>query len=63
MVSQGRLTEQAQVLLEDIRARLVSVEKRLNGRDDIRFYVLLGTMVAVMITMWVTIMLAILLRT
>ena len=35
------------------------IERTRTNLEDIRSYVMLGTMVAVMITMWVTIILAI----
>jgi hypothetical protein len=59
MVSEGKLTERTQGTLEEIRARLTSIENRLDHRDEVRFCVHLGAMVAVMITMWITTLLVI----
>ena len=49
--------------LEEVRSRLNTLEIRFNRSGETRFYVLLGATVAVMLTMWVTIILAVVLRT
>ena len=49
-------------ILEEIRSRLSSIENQLNRRDEIRFHMVTGAMVGVMITMWVTILRVVLLR-
>ena len=52
-------------ILEEVRTRLNSLEARLNSlesRMQTQFYWLLGVMLGVLIPMWVTIILAILLK-
>ena len=52
-------------ILEEVRTRLNNLENRmtaLESRMQTQFYWLLGVMLGVLIPMWVTIILAILLR-
>ncbi len=58
----GRLG-QVEGILAEVRSRLNRLEIRVNAQQEARFYLLLGATVAVMITMWVTIILAVVLST
>lgn len=59
MAPDGTLTKNTQFALADIRFRLGGIEDWLNRRDEIRFHVLTGAMIAVMITIWVSTLLVI----
>lgn len=48
--------------MAEVRSRLNSLEIRVNAQQAVRFNLLLGATVAVMITMWVTTILVIVLR-
>ena len=53
-------------ILEEVRARLNNLEGRVNSLDSrmqTQFLWLLGTMLGILIPMWVTIILAVVLRT
>lgn len=52
-------------ILEEVRTRLANLENRVGdveSRMQTQFYWLLGTILGILIPMWVTIILAILLR-
>ncbi len=76
MAIENRRIGRVEGILEEVRARLNNLENRFDSLEslkkapflipksqvDIRFYLLLGAMVGVIISMWVTIILAIIFK-